>query len=190
MADSDYNRDDDRRDRDRDDRRDYDDRPRRRDYDDRPKKKGGGMIILFVVLGAVLLLCVLPCGGFFWFGMDMMNKMTGAGDEVLTKVGAGDFSGGYNMMTSSYKSRKTLDQFTADMKAAKLDKYKAKSFKFVSSNSQNTTHNIVGDAELTDGSKVSVTVVIEQGGNGFQFTVDDIKAPGMGTGVPGPNQLK
>jgi flagellar basal body-associated protein FliL len=177
MADSDYDRDDDRRRDDRDD-----DRPRRRrDDDDRPaKKKGGGMVILFVILGVVLLLCVLPCGLITWWGVDVYNKMTGTAETFLAKVGAGDFNGAYSSTTASYKQKKTLEQFTADMKAAKLDTYQAKSFTVTASNSANTTHNLTGTA-TTSGGPVTVTVVIEQGGGGFDFTVADVIAPGIGT---------
>jgi flagellar basal body-associated protein FliL len=171
MADSDYDRDD--------------DRPRRRDRDDdRPKKKkGGGMVILMVILGAVLLLCVAPCGVMIWWGMDIYNKMTGTAEDFLAKVGAGDYSGAYNSTTAAYKSKKTLEQFTADMKAAKLDKYQAKSFTVTASNSVNTTHRMSGQAKLTDGSSVPVTIVIEQSPGGFVFTVDDITATGVSGGT-------
>lgn len=193
MADSDY-----RDDRDRDDRRDRDDdrrdgdRPRRRDRDDdRPKKKGGGMVILFVILGAVLLLCVLPCGAGIWWVTDLANKMTGTAETFLAKVGSGDYAGAYNSTTSTFKSRKTLEQFTADMKAAKLDTYQAKSFVMTGSNSVGTMHNLSGTAQ-TAGGAVNITVVIEQGagGSAFDFTVADITGPGIGTGTTTPPTMK
>lgn len=175
MADSDY---------DRGDRRDDDDRPRRRrDDDDRPKKKGGGMVILFVILGAVLLLCVLPCGGMIWWMADLANKMTGTAETFLAKVGSGDYAGAYNSATPGYRSRKTLEQFTVDMKAAKLDTYQPKSFAPTASNSVNTRHSLTGTAQ-TAGGPVTITVVIEQGagGDAFAFTVDDVTGPGISSG--------
>jgi flagellar basal body-associated protein FliL len=174
MADSDY----------RDDRDDRDaDRPRRRDDDDRPrKKKGGGLMIVLIILGVVGLLCVGTCGVIGWFGYDVYTKMVGAGDEFLTKVGNGDYTGAYNSTTANYKSKKTLEQFTADMKAAKLDQYQAKSFTPTSSNTVNNTHRMTGPATLKDGTTVTVTLVIDQTPGGFVFTVDDITAPGIGTG--------
>ncbi|MCU0703177.1 MAG: hypothetical protein MUF18_04210 [Fimbriiglobus sp.] len=188
MADSDYDRDDDRPRRRRDD--DYD-RPRRDDDYDRPaKKKGGkGMIILFGVLGAVLLLCVLPCGGMIWWGYDVYTKMTGTAETFLAKVGSGDFAGAYNSTTPAFKSKRTLEQFTADMKAAKLDTYQPKSFAPTGSNSANTKHNLTGTAQTASGA-VTITITIEQGGSGFDFTVDDISGSGIGAAGTGGGATK
>lgn len=172
-----------------------DDRPRRRDDgDDRPpKKKGKGMIILLLVVGGVLLLCVAPCAVFGWLGYDGYKKMTETPETFLAKVGAGDYAGAYNSTTPAYQGKKSLEQFTADMKAAKLDKYQAKSFKITTANSVNTTHRLSGQAALSDGTSVPVTIVLEQTPGGMSFTVDDITVSGVSgttTTPPTPSKAK
>lgn len=71
--DDDDDRDDRRR---RDDDRDRDDdRPRRRrDYDDAPPKKGGGVGMVLLIVGLVVGIPLLVCGGIVWYVVSQVQK--------------------------------------------------------------------------------------------------------------------
>lgn len=181
MADSDYDRDDDRR---RDDDR-GDDRPRRRrDDDGPPKKKGKGMVILLVVLGAVLLLCVAPCGiGGYWL-FQQTKAVIDLAEGFMGKVGSGDIAGAYAQTSPTFKTRYTQEQFGDNMKKARLTEYQSMAWSNTQSSTQNNSGSgeMKGTATLKDGTTVPVTLKITF--DGKSWSIDDVITTGGGTTTP------
>jgi hypothetical protein len=162
-----------------DDRRDdRDDRPRRRDDEPAPKKKSGCVPILLVVLGLGLLGVCGACGFGAYYFMNIGLELAKKPDEFLGKVSQSDFSGAYNMMSARFKGQITLEQFTAAMKNAKLDKNTGMS-------GQPGQTQGSGDLTLTasvglpesKSTSVSFKFVPESPSNPFKFILDDLTGP-------------
>jgi hypothetical protein len=157
-------------------------------YDDdspapRRKKKSSSLPILLIVLGVVGVGCLGACGfvGYFLYSLGM--KMIEPPQQLLSKVGGGDFAGAYAMTSPNYKAKHTLEDFTAAMKSAKLDTCTASEIK--DTNSVNTTHKVTLKASLQSGQTTDVTFTIQQ--SGFSdFAIDDITGAqiiyGLGNG--------
>ena len=164
-----------------DDRRD--DRPRRRDDEPPPKKKGGVAPILLLIGGVLLLGCCGVCGyGGYWF-YSQIKVVLDTADGFTAKLGSGDFTGAYATTSASFKSKYTLEQFTANMKKAKFDQIQSVKW---GSNSSNTTNGtgtgaIAGEATLKDGTTIPISVTLAF--DGKAWSVDDITS---GTAAPKP----
>ena len=173
----------------RDDRDEYDDRPRRRrEYGDRPPKKGNTLMIVMVVVGSLIVLCGGACavGGYFY--VQSVTSILKTPDEFLAKLKAQDFQGAYDSTAPSFRSRYTLQQFTAAMKGAKLDQNSGAT----PATSRQRGSNVI-DMTCTvsvQGKTTSMTFTMIKQVNGMTFLIDDITGPDISyTGPPKP-QLK
>ncbi len=155
------------------DRMDEDD-DRRSRRSDPPKKKGGIAPILLIIGGIVLLGCCGSCGvGGYWF-YQQAKVVADMADGFTVKLGAGDFAGAYAATSTSFKSKYTMEEFTANMKKAKFDQIQSVKW---GSNSSSTTNGtgtgaMTGDATLKDGTTTPVSLTL--GFDGKAWTIEDI----------------
>lgn len=128
-------RDDDYDDRDdRDDdrprrrRRDDDDRPRRRrDDDDRPPAKKGGTGVVLLIVGLVVGIPLLTCGGIgVWLYFKVRQVATDIGGTFQADIAAiaflntlknGDLDGAYMSTSANFKTTTSKEQFEKLVKA-------------------------------------------------------------------------
>ncbi len=161
MADSDYDRDD--------------DRPRRRgdDYGDKPKKKGSPVLMILLILAGVgLVLCVVPCVGIMIWGNSITDGAKKAAEGVLTKAGGGDMTGAYNGMSASYKATHTQEQFNKSMAESKLNEFvKADWTDYQSTNDVMT---LKGTATLKSGGTTTVSVKVRLLPDLKTYEVEDV----------------
>jgi len=154
-------------------------------YDRRPASNSNKtLLIVLGVLGGLLLVAVLACGGLFYFGFrtakDVVGNMTAAAksaENYLSELQAGDAAAAYRSMSQRYRSATThaeFEQFLAQNKG--LLKHTGRSSSSFNMNSVNGATQYVAKYTITGptaGAFCTLTLVEENGA----WVVDSITVP-------------